>query len=174
MPDLRKQLEQCLRGRVCLLGLGNPDCGDDGFGVRLAEALIQAGVPGVIVAGTTPERVLGRIAAEPCDQVVFLDAVEFGGTPGAVVLLKAGEMIARFPQISTHRISLGTLAQWVEARGRAQAWLLGAQPASFKAGPGLSPAVRRTLELLADILGKMAVGSPAPSAGGGRPLAISC
>ena len=172
MPDFREQLEQCWQGRVCLLGLGNPDYGDDGFGVRLAEALIQAGVPGVIVAGTMPERVLGRIAVGPYDQILFLDAVEFSGPPGAVVFLKASEMIARFPQVSTHRISLGTLAQWVEASGRAQAWLLGAQPASLKAGRGLSPTVQRTLDLLADILGEMAAGSPAPSAGGDRQLAI--
>jgi hypothetical protein len=39
MPDLREQLQQLLEGRVCLMGLGNVDYGDDGFGVRLAEEL---------------------------------------------------------------------------------------------------------------------------------------
>jgi len=172
MPDLRQQLEQCFQGRACLLGLGNPDCGDDGFGVRLAEALIQAGIPGVIVAGLTPERVLGRLAQEPYDRIIFLDAVEFSGAPGAVVFLPASELVARFPQISTHRISLGTLARWVEDGGRAQAWLLGAQPVSLKAGLGLSPAVQRTLELLADILRELAAGAPARSAHDDQPLAI--
>ena len=37
------------------MGLGNIDCGDDGFGVRLAEELLEAGVPDVEVAGTAPE-----------------------------------------------------------------------------------------------------------------------
>ena len=42
MPDLREQLQQLLQGRVCLMGLGNVDFGDDGFGVRLAEALARS------------------------------------------------------------------------------------------------------------------------------------
>jgi hydrogenase maturation protease len=173
MPDLREQLEQCFQGRVCLMGLGNPDYGDDGFGVRLAEALVKVRASGVIVAGTTPERVLGRIADEYDDQTIFLDAVEFGGAPGSVVFLEASEITARFPQISTHKISLGTLAKWVEADGRTQAWLLGVQPASLEHGMDLSPTVQRTLEMLAKMLSEMAASSPAQSAIGNRQLAIS-
>ena len=36
MSDLRLQLERCFRGRVCVVGVGNVDWGDDGLGVRLA------------------------------------------------------------------------------------------------------------------------------------------
>ena len=50
MKDLRQQLAELLQGRVCLMGLGNVDCGDDGFGVRLAEDLLKAGVPDVVIA----------------------------------------------------------------------------------------------------------------------------
>ena len=32
MPDLREQLRQCFQGRVCMMGLGNVEYGDDGFG----------------------------------------------------------------------------------------------------------------------------------------------
>ncbi|MCX6909874.1 MAG: hydrogenase maturation protease, partial [Verrucomicrobia bacterium] len=124
MPDLCEQLEQCFVGRVCLMGLGNTDCSDDGFGVRLAEALAAAGVPDVIVAGTTPDRFIGRVADGGFDTLIFLDAVEFGGAPGSAVFLDAEEMSSRFPQISTHKISLGTLAKWVEASGSARARLL--------------------------------------------------
>jgi Ni,Fe-hydrogenase maturation factor len=42
MPDLRQQLEACFQGRVCLVGVGNPDLGDDGLGVRLAEEVAVA------------------------------------------------------------------------------------------------------------------------------------
>ena len=151
MPDLREQLQQLLQGRVCLMGLGNVDYGDDGFGVRLAEELksevrrpkaernpksegrseelssscsdfglwtsfgLRSSEFGlrrqVIVAGTTPERFIGRVADEGFDHLIFLDAVEFGGAPGSVVLLNSDEMAARFPQVSTHKISLGLLAK---------------------------------------------------------------
>lgn len=164
MPDLREQLEQCFVGRVCLMGLGNTDYSDDGFGVRLAEALIAAGVPDVIVAGTTPDRYIGRVADGGFDVFIFLDAVEFGGAPGSVVFLDAGEMAARFPQISTHKISLGTLAKWVEAGGSTQAHLLGVQPQSLKPGAALTATVRDTLDALASLLSETAACASAGSA----------
>jgi len=152
MPDLREQLEQCFVGRVCLMGLGNTDYSDDGFGVRLAEALAEAGVPDVVVAGTTPDRFVGRVAGEGFDHLIFLDAVEFGGVPGSVVFLDAGGMAARFPQISTHKISLGLLAQWAEANGSTRAWLLGIQPQSLKVSNALTPTMWMTLEALVELL----------------------
>jgi len=152
MRDLREQLELCFQGRVCLMGLGNTDYGDDGFGVRLAESLAEAGVPDVVVAGTTPDRFVGRVAGEGFDHLIFLDAVEFGGAPGSVVFLDAGEMAARFPQISTHKISLGLLAKWAEANGSTRAWLLGVQPQSLKPGANLTIMVRNTLDVLAGLV----------------------
>jgi len=155
MPALRLQLEQCLTGRVCLMGLGNVDYGDDGFGVRLAENLLTAGLPQgwrAVVAGTTPERSIGRVVDIGCDHLVFLDAVEFGAAPGSVVFLDSGEMAARFPQISTHKISLGLLAKWAEANETTRAWLLGVQPESLGAGQQLTPTVQKTLEALSELL----------------------
>ena len=157
MPDLREQLQQLFQGRVCLMGLGNVTYGDDGFGVRLAEALISS-APAVgtrcrvIIAGTTPEWLIGRVVDEHSDHVIFLDAVEFGGSPGSVVLLDSDEMAARFPQISTHKLSLGLLAKQVEANGRTKVWLLGVQPESLRLSEELTPTVRATLELLLDLL----------------------
>lgn len=150
MPNLRQQLEQRLRGRVCFIGLGNVEYGDDGFGVRLAEALIDAGVRDVIIGGVTPERWIGQVMG--FDHIVFLDALEFAGVPGDVVFLDSAEIVARFPQISTHKMSLSVLAQWVEANGTTKAWLLGAQPESLKSQPQLTPALRKTHEVLCDLL----------------------
>jgi hydrogenase maturation protease len=256
MPDLREQLQQLLQGRVCLMGLGNAAYGDDGFGVRLAEALedskqtpahlsyassarsgmaiaklqpanqaplgaacrlkrrepampllteienslggrrgykhaapdgaspaalgcemfrfplgtdSRSGNPetpsdpnkrlsssrprfSAFIAGTTPERWISRVADQGYDHVIFLDAVEFGGTPGSAVLLDSDQMTARFPQASTHKLSLGLLAKLAETNGTTKAWLLGVQPDSLRPGVGLTPAVRATLELLLDLL----------------------
>jgi hydrogenase 3 maturation protease len=150
--DLRRELRKRLAGRVCLLGLGNEGLGDDGFGVRLAEALQAAGQAHVHVAGATPERWLARNGLEAVDHLVFLDAVDFGGAPGAVVFVDAGQMATRFPQVSTHKLSLGLLAKWAEANGRTQAWLLGVQLASLRPSAALTPAVQLTLDLLKELL----------------------
>jgi hydrogenase maturation protease len=179
MRDLCGQFQQIFQGRVGLMGLGNVDYGDDGFGVRLAEELKSEvrspkseGRPKdegrragnisreadtvlrdeVIIAGTSPERFIGQVGQEGFDHLIFLDAVEFGGAPGSVVLLDSQEMAARFPQVSTHKISLGLLAKQVEADGRTKAWLLGVQPESVRPGEGLSATVVGTLELLLELL----------------------
>jgi hydrogenase maturation protease len=138
--------------RICFMGLGNPDYGDDGFGVRLAEELAEAGVQDVLVAGTTPEQHLGRIAAEEFADLVFLDAVEFGAEAGSLFLAGSREIEARFPQISTHKLSLAVLAKLAESNGKTKAWLLGVQPESLKPGQTLSPSVQRTVKIVRELL----------------------
>ena len=163
MKNLREQLEQALAGRVCFMGLGNVDYGDDGFGVRLAEELIAGGVPDVIVAGTTPDRWISHFAS--FDHMVFLDAVEFGGAPGSAVLLDSAEVAAKFPQISTHKISVGVLAKWVELTGSTKAWLLGVQPESLKPSQQLTATLQVTLGALRELLCHLKVRpDPAPQA----------
>jgi hydrogenase maturation protease len=152
MTDLRRQIERCGNGRVCLMGLGNAAAGDDGFGVRLAEELARAGVPDVIVAGTAPERSVGRAAEGGYDHLVFLDAVDLGAAPGSAVWLDARTIAERFPQVSTHRISLGLLARWIESSGKTRAWLLGVQPQSLRPAGRLTPAVETTFEILREWL----------------------
>ena len=171
MPDLPEQLRRSLQGRVCLMGLGNVEYGDDGFGVRLAERLLRAGTPDVIVAGTAPERCLGRVADQGFDHLVFLDAVEFGGAPGSVVFLDAEEIDTRFPQISTHKISLSVLARWIEASGTTRVWLLGVQPESLKPMQHLTPFVQTALAVVDELLRSLqSARQPKPLAAA-RPLA---
>lgn len=150
--DLRAQLKQTLQGRVCFVGVGNPDYGDDGFGVRLAEELLTAGLLDVIVCGNSPERWVGSVANMEFDHLVFLDAVELGAAAGSAVFLDGAQIEAKYPQISTHKISLGMLSRFVESNGVTKAWLLGVQPESLQEGQALSPAVRKTLGVLLDLL----------------------
>ena len=154
MLQFEQQLSRVCQGRVCLMGIGNVDLGDDGFGVRLAEAIGQERMPRVevMIAGTSPERYAGRARDRGWDNLIFLDAVNFGAEPGAVVLLDSAEMVAHFPQVSTHKISLGLLAQCVESGSPARVWLLGVQPASLVPGAGLSLPMSRALARVAQAL----------------------
>jgi hydrogenase maturation protease len=152
MTPLANSIEQNHSDRVCFVGLGNPEYGDDGFGVRLASELREAGMRDVAIAGTTPEQCLGQITAQGFDRLVFLDTADFGATPGSLVVMGAEQIQARYPQISTHKLSLAALAELAQANGRTKAWLLGVQPQSIKPGYGLTPTVQTTLEIIRELL----------------------
>ncbi len=150
MGDLREQIRDCLHGRVCLMGIGNVEQGDGGTGVRLAEELLDRGVSGVVVAGSAPERAVEFITGV-FDHILFIDAVDFGSTPGSCALMNARQMIARFAKNGAE-VSLGTLAKLVEASRATKAWLLAIQPGSLAAGNQLTPALQEATEELAALL----------------------
>ncbi len=164
MRTLRDELCANLRGRVALVGIGNPDRGDDGFGVRLADAMRDLGYPDAIVAERTPERWIDRLVRGGFQTILFLDAVEMRGVPGHVVFLDAAQIAARHPQISTHKLSLGTLARLIEAERAARVFLLGVQPQSVAYAPGLSAPVGAALDTLRDLLADVLIGKTEPLA----------
>jgi len=151
MESLSQQL-QSLHGRIGLMCVGNPDGGDDAFGVRLGEELVSHGLADVVIAGTNPESFLARGEHRKYDHLIFIDVVDFGGAPGSVVFLDSSEMTSRFPQVSTHRLSLGLLATLSESNGVTKAWLLGVQPESLEHRRQLSPGMRVTMATLEDML----------------------
>jgi hydrogenase maturation protease len=87
--------------------------------------------------------------------VLFVDAVEMGALPGAAVFLESHEMVTRYPQISTHKISLGILARLIERNGRTRVFLLGVQPESVPITADLSIPVKTTLAILQDLLAEV-------------------
>ena len=85
--------------------------------------------------------------------------------PGDVIFLEGAEIAARYPQVSTHKLSLGTIARLIEAQGPTRVFLLGVQPQSVGDAAELSAPVRTTLEILRDLLVEMlAIGT--------KPLAV--
>jgi hydrogenase maturation protease len=141
-----------MTARTAFLGIGNTDRGDDGLGVRLAEDLREAGVENVFVAGTTPENYVTVLGSADYDTVVFLDALRWGGQPGSVILMDATEIKSAFPQASTHKISLGTLAASIRSWSGGKVWLLGVCPVSVRTGEELSGPVKETLRSLKQLI----------------------
>jgi hydrogenase 3 maturation protease len=150
--DLRSQLQECFRRRTCVVGIGSTEYGDDGFGAKLAQELAAAGMPDVVVAGSSPDRLLYSLTTGEYENILFLDALDFGADPGFVALINAAEIEAKFPQISTHKISLGILARMIEDGGKRRVWLIGVQPKSLAGGSELSPVVAATSRVLKELL----------------------
>jgi hydrogenase maturation protease len=152
VEDFSSTLAELLTGRTVFVGIGNTDRRDDGLGIRLAETLRDAGLKSVLIAGTTPENHAMALAAGHYDTVIFLDAVLSAGPPGSVMLMEASKIKSVFPQVSTHRLSLGTLAGMVASGNGTRVWLLGVCPASIDAGTDLSGVVKQTVRILTDLI----------------------
>ena len=150
--DLREQLEHTLQGRVCLMGVGNPEYGDDALRRASCRSTARGRRAGRDRCRKLT-RALGRIRGRHGVRSPGLSGCRgIGCGAGSVVFLDSQEITARYPQISTHKISLGVLANVVESSGFTRAWLLGVQPASLKEGQDLTPTVRRTLGVLLELL----------------------
>jgi hydrogenase maturation protease len=150
-PDqLKDQLTEFIRGRVCLLGIGNRYWRDDGVGSLLAEAMESCQGLDVVDAGFIPENHLETVARKKPGSILMVDATDFGGEPGQARLLYPDNVT--YSGISTHAGSLRMLAKYLHARTQASIALLAIQPADTSAGEGLSPVVSNTLESLVETL----------------------
>jgi hydrogenase maturation protease len=138
-----------LSGKVLVAGVGRVDRFDDGVGPMLARRLARSGVR-TIDCGDRLEDFTGDIARLAPDIVLVADAVELHAAPGSMALLGADKLPE---ELNSHRATLRTAMQYLEARTRAEVLLLAIQPARVGDGVGLSPELNATVDLLAELFG---------------------
>ena len=145
-------LKSHLKGKVAILGFGNRLWGDDGAGSVLAELLQQA-VPEAAVfdGGMVPENYLEKVAATDPDEILLIDAADFGGEAGEWRIF-SGEDLA-FTGLSTHAGSPRMLAAYLEERTGAQVRLLAIQSGDVMQGDELSTAMTETVKKVAREIG---------------------
>jgi hydrogenase maturation protease len=138
---------------VTVIGMGNPDMGDDGIGVRVAELIQEEArrgawrrAPQVVAAGG--DAVLaGACIAEGAD-VLLVDAVNMQAEAGAWRVFSVAEaLLCREPAAgSTHALSLATVIEMARALGFTDRLrILGVQVGDVRPGRFLSPRVARCL-----------------------------
>ncbi|NJE09772.1 hydrogenase 3 maturation endopeptidase HyCI [Thermococcus sp. MAR1] len=116
--------------RVVVCGIGNEVRGDDAFGVLVAERLKElVSNPNVLIlnCGEVPESYTGKITKFEPDLVVFVDAVDFGGEHGEVILADPEGTLGE--AVSTHSLPLKVLVGYLKTRLNAEFVLVGCQPA---------------------------------------------
>lgn len=160
--------------RPWVIGVGNPDRGDDGVGPEVVRRCERAGLGSkgevrlVVVAGESTELLdLWKDARA----VILVDAVVSGSPPGSIHRLVEGPQLAlptwRSP--STHAISLPEVIALGRALHRLPARLvvLGVEATSFEPGSPLSPPVQAAfpdlLRALCQELDELGVACPPAS-----------
>lgn len=147
--SLREELERRLKGRVVLVGVGNPMWGDDGAGPALIHRL-EGKIPVLLVdGGEVPEHYWGTIVAYQPQAILVVDAIDWGGNPGSVALLDKVQKTG--PPLSTHRIPLNLFLDLLRIGTGGDVFVLGIQPKVVVLNGAMSPEVQQTLELMEDL-----------------------
>jgi len=150
--SLEETLGLRLRGRVTVVGIGNPLRGDDAAGCLVARSLRSAPGLEAIEAEEVPENHLGAVAASRPDTIVLVDAVDLGAAPGSLALVETAEL-ARFTP-TTHRVPLDLLATWLGRETGAEVLLVAVQPRRIGWGEPVSPEVGEAARLVAATLNR--------------------
>ncbi len=145
-----------------VVGLGNPLRGDDGVGVRVAQALTAKALPpGVeVVDGGT--RGLGIVnLIEGRRRVIFVDAADVGRSPGQFVRFTLDEAHLRGDDqsLTVHAAGLRDALLLAQALRMLpdEVIIFGVQPANLEWNSGLSPEVEALLpNLMSAVLAEAA------------------
>lgn len=157
VPLLQELVAARLRGRVVLVGIGNPLLGDDAAGCLVARGL--ANLPGieVVESDDVPERDALRVADMAPDVVVLVDAVQMGAPPGSVAVLDPDALAGYTP--TTHRVPLSLIAAFIHQASAADVFVLAIQPGRVAFGAGVSPEVARSVGTLVEMVRRSSAGT---------------
>ncbi|WP_018391451.1 HyaD/HybD family hydrogenase maturation endopeptidase [Ancylobacter sp. FA202] len=139
--------------RILVLGIGNILWADEGFGVRVIEALDERyelpGHASVLDGGTQGLYLLPHL--EDAAGVIIVDAIDYGLPPATLKLLRDDEVPAVLGtrKVSLHQTGFQEILALLRLRERAPRQLLvvGVQPERLDDyGGGLTPAVAAQVE----------------------------
>ncbi len=138
---------------VVLVGLGNLDRADDGCGIILAEN-VKARFPER--AFSEKERavesiVLDLLEKEEVNAILFLDAADFGGSPGDIRLFGPEDAESFQPAFSSHKVPMTLLMQIITQQGK-YPFLLAIQPETLEFLGRISPVISRRIVSLSELL----------------------
>lgn len=152
--QLLAYLNTLKRSKTLILGIGNVLKGDDGAGPLVCQKLVQAGVPvEVIDAGTVPENYIEQIIRRSPDNLVIIDAVDFGDSPGEARLFETEQVTS--VAFSTHSLSLRLFLDLIAQRITVKSCLIGIQASQTRLNSPISPVVADSAEALSRVLSRV-------------------
>ena len=136
-------LSKILKGKVVVVGIGNPIRGDDGFGPALIERLTGKVKAVLIDVGIAPESYGGRIIRENPDTILLVDAVHLERGVGEYEILHKDDIVKS--GFTTHDLSPKMFIEYLEGQVKADIYMLGLQPERLSIGDELSEPVEEAI-----------------------------
>lgn len=141
-------LDNILKGKVVIIGIGNIMKGDDGVGPTFIKMIEDINDYICIDGGTAPENYAGKIVKENPDTVLLVDAVELDKEPGNYEILEENDILDT--GFTTHDISPKLFMDFIRQGCDADIYMLAVQPESMKVGKPLSKEVEKSLDCLVE------------------------
>ena len=147
--------------KTLIIGIGDPQRGDDGVGHAVIRRLETQSLPGMEFQRHWGEGTALMESWKGWERVILVDAMVSSGTPGTLRWFE-GEVLPQpglFPY-STHRFGVAEALRLAAVLGELPgSWaLLGIEGKNYRAGSGLSPEVEETVErACAEILARIIV-----------------
>lgn len=144
--------------RVLVLGVGNLLLKDEGFGVRVIQAMEERGVPlppdvTLMDGGTAGFALMNPIAE--AERVVVVDVVKGGQPPGTMYRFDTKELgVKRMPMDSLHQVDFYQVLEALEQTGERpeQVVVIGCEPKVIDVGLDLSPEVAGQIDKAIDLV----------------------
>lgn len=141
---------------IRVIGVGNPERGDDGAGRAVARRLRTRKPCGLEVRESDGEA-LGLLTSwDGVDHVVLVDACRGRGRPGSIHVVDPGdaESLATLQTVSTHSFGVGAAVGLARALRRLPSDLViyAIEGRDFRVGGGLTPAVNRAVDAVVALL----------------------
>jgi hydrogenase 3 maturation protease len=140
--------------RVAVIGMGHELRGDDAAGVIVARALKSLVTDQthflIIDGGSAPENHTSALRRFVPDLVLLVDAAEMNEPPGSVCWLAWESMTGL--SASTHTMPPYMLAKYLSIEFGCEVALIGIQPSQLTIGKTLSPAVKKAVVTVVELL----------------------
>ena len=140
--------------KVTILGIGSEIRSDDAVGLKVVEHLSEMKLDNVqlINAGTVPESFTGQIREYAPTHVLMVDAAHIEEEPGESRIIPT-QLICDVC-LSTHKLPLTVLTNYLDKTLGAKVGLVGIQPLSILFGEELSPQLVKAALDVAETINK--------------------
>jgi hydrogenase maturation protease len=166
-------------GGALVLGLGNVLLRDEGVGVHLAQALLEAGAANEATALPAAVRVVdgGTLGLdllpliEDAAAVVLIDAVDLGAAPGTIEVLRGDALQGALAlHVSPHQVGVGDLLGAARLAGSLpeRTSLVAIQPGAIEVGLELTPEVAAAVPTAVEVVLRELAGMVAGPLAAGR------
>jgi len=148
-----RQLNKLRGSKTLIVGIGNLLKGDDAVGPLVCQQLAGKTCAELIDAGTVPENYIQPIIEKAPQNLLIIDAIDFGASPGTIRVFRPEQLGSLV--ISTHTLSPRLFIDMVRRSIKIDVYFVGVQPAQTQLGQSLSDEVSQAVQQLTHTLAEI-------------------